>query len=249
MKAALRVLVVDDEPPARRRLLALIARRSGTEVAGEAADGPAAVEAIGRLAPDVVLLDVEMPGMSGLEVVAAVGAERMPAVVFVTAYDDYAVAAFELEAVDYVTKPVEPERLGRALDRAARRIAAERQEALLRLLERSASVARGPARLLVQDGDRAYFVPLDEVSHLAARGNYVELHAGGRRHLVRDTLARLERTLDPGRFVRIHRSTIVNLDRVRELQPLYHGDWVAILDDGTKLRVSRRYRDGVLRDR
>ncbi len=249
MKAALRVLVVDDEPPARRRLRALIERRSGTEVAGEAGDGRAAVEAIGRLAPDVVLLDVAMPGMSGLEVVAAVGAERMPAVVFVTAYDEYAVAAFELEAVDYVTKPVEPERLGRALDRAARRIAAERQEALLRLLERSAAHTRGPARLLVQDGDRAYFVPVERISHLTARGNYVELHAGGRRHLVRDTLARLEETLDPDRFVRVHRSTIVNLDRVREMQPLYHGDWVAILEDGTKLRVSRRYRDGVLRDR
>jgi two-component system LytT family response regulator len=190
-----------------------------------------------------------MPEMSGLEVVATIGVEEMPAVVFVTAYDEYAVAAFELEAVDYVTKPVEPERLGLALDRAARRLAAERHEMIGRLLERTGERAAPPTRLLVRDGDRAYFVPLSEVTHLGARGNYVELHTAGGRHLVRDTLARLEETLDPARFVRIHRSTVVNLDRVRELQPAFHGDWVVILDDGTRLRLSRRYRDRVLRDR
>jgi two-component system LytT family response regulator len=248
-----RVLIVDDEAPARRKVRAHLGDAAGVDVVGEAASGPEAVEAIRTLRPDLVFLDVQMPGMSGFEVIEAVGAEAMPAVVFVTAYDEFAVEAFEVQAVDYLMKPFHADRFRRALARAMDRLARREEpraslapllEALLKKRPRDAQ------RLLVRDGDRILFVPLREVVRLSAEGNYVQVHtARGQRHLLRETLARLEARLDPERFARIHRSEIVNVDFVAEVQPAFHGDYTVRLKTGDEVRLSRRYQDRLLRDR
>jgi len=243
---SLRVLLVDDEAPARRRLRALLSGRSGTEIAGEAADGLEAVDAIARLAPDAVLLDVQMPGMSGFEVVEAVGPDAMPAVVFVTAYDEFALKAFDVEAADYVLKPVQKERLEKALARAERRAA--NSEPLARLL---AAVRPGPrflTRLVVRKGERLLFVDLADVVRLLADGNYVNVETASAAYQVRDTLQRLESRLDPDRFARIHRSEIVNVAWVKEVQPWFHGDAVVLLKNGRESRLSRRYQARLLRE-
>jgi two-component system LytT family response regulator len=242
----LRVVVVDDEPPARNKLLAALRTEPDVEVVAEAGTGLEAVEAIRRLAPDLVFLDVQMPGLSGFEVIEAVGAQRMPAVVFVTAYDEYALDAFEVEAVDYLLKPFTAERFRKAFARARERAAAAGSgERLARLVE---SLRPGHVeRLVVTEGKRLFFVPLREVFRLSAEGNYVRLHTAAGSHLVRDTLARLEGRLDPARFARIHRSEIVAIDAVRELQPFFHGDYAVILKNGERLRLSRRYQERLLK--
>jgi two-component system, LytTR family, response regulator len=256
----LRTVVVDDEPLARERMLRLLAEDEDVEVVAECGDGRAAVEAIRALAPDLVLLDVQMPEMDGFAVVRAVGAGRMPRVVFVTAHDRYALQAFEVHALDYLLKPFLPERLRAAVRRAAR--VETRREADLRLLslleemerERhetgarvvpasAAQESRHAERLLVKQGERMIFVPVERVDWLEAEGNYVRIHAGKERHLVRATMNGLEAQLDPARFLRIHRSTIVNLDRVCEVRPWFAGDCIVVLHDGRELRLSRRFRD------
>jgi two-component system LytT family response regulator len=248
---SVRVLIVDDEAPARRKVRAHLADAAGVDVVGEAASGPEALEAIRALRPDLVFLDVQMPGMTGFEVIEAVGPEAMPAVVFVTAFDEFAVEAFEVQAVDYLMKPFHADRfrqaLSRALDRIARR--EEPRESLARLLEGLLKKApREAQRLLVRDGERIFFVPLREVVRLSADGNYVQVHtARGQRHLLRETLARLEARLDPERFARIHRSEIVNVDFVAEVQPSFHGDYTVRLKTGDEVRLSRRYQDRLLR--
>lgn len=244
----LRVLVADDEPPARRKLVAHLRQEDGVEVAGEAGDGPAAVEAIQRLAPDLLFLDVQMPGMSGFEVIEAVGADRMPPVVFVTAYDQYAVEAFEVEAIDYLLKPFSAARFRQAFERVRRRLAERTSpaESLARLLQEVRPGARPVERIVGRLGEKIVLVPVADVTHLAAEGNYVRVHAAGRSYLIRDTLSRLESRLDPQRFARIHRSVIVNVACVQELQPHFHGDYVVLLRSGERLRLSRRYQDRLL---
>jgi len=250
---SVRVLVVDDEAPARRKVRAHLADAAGVEVAGEAASGPEAVEAIRGLRPDLVFLDVQMPGMNGFEVIEAVGAEAMPAVVFVTAYDEFAVEAFEVQAVDYLMKPFHAERFRQALARALERISRREapHESMARLLALLLNKApRESQRLLVRDGERISFVPLREVVRLSAEGNYVQVHtARGQRHLLRQTLASLEARLDPERFARIHRSEIVNMDFVTEVQPAFHGDYTVRLKNGEEVSLSRRYQDRLLRER
>lgn len=245
---SVRVLIVDDEAPARRKLRSHLAGRPGIEVAGEAADGLAAVESIRTLRPDLVLLDIQMPGLSGFEVIETVGVDVMPAVVFVTAYDEFAVEAFEVQAVDYLLKPYSRERLERALERALRAIEhrEDGREAVRGLLDRVLAGRRPLRRLVVKSGDRLLLVPLHDVLHLAADGNYVKVHTPSGVHLLRETLTALEARLDPERFARIHRSEIVNLDAVKEIQPYFHGDLVVVLRNGEQLRLSRRYRDRVL---
>jgi two-component system LytT family response regulator len=248
---ALRVLVVDDEPLARDCVRLALAGVPGVAVVGECADGPAAVDAIRALRPDVVFLDVQTPGLDGFGVVDAVGAEHMPPVVFVTAYDTHAIRAFEVHALDYVLKPFENERLLAALDRARAARRAQRDGALGRRLARllrelelrgtgAAPPHRAPARrFAVRDDGRIRFVAAYEVDWIEADGNYAVLHVGAQRHRVRFTLQALARELDPSTFFQIHRSTIVNLDRVKEVQPWFGGDYIAILTTGEKLRVSR----------
>jgi two-component system, LytTR family, response regulator len=238
-----RVLIVDDEAPARRRLRAQLARERDIVLVGEAGDGPEAVAAIRAQRPDVVFLDVQMPGMNGFEVIETVGVEVMPAVVFVTAYDEFALDAFEVAAADYLLKPFTEERLRKALARAldTKALREAGRESLARLV--SAGPARGTGcleRLLVREGERMLFVPVAEIVRLSAEGNYVRVRTGSRSHELRETLAHLEARLD-ARFVRVHRSEILNLDFVGEIQKHAHGDLIAVLKNGDAVRVSRRY--------
>jgi two-component system, LytTR family, response regulator len=251
-----RVLLVDDEPLARERMRTALGRLPEVEIAGECADGLEAVAAIQRGQVELVLLDIQMPGLDGFGVVERVGPERMPAVVFVTAYDSYALRAFEVHALDYVLKPFEPGRFEaaarRAIEQVRMRQAGEtgrRLAALLRELPPGLdpSGGRHATRILVREGEGFGFVETARVDWLESAGNYVRLHAGERSWLIRSTLASVQSALDPARFVRIHRSTIVNLDRVREIQPWVGGDYIAILKDGRKLRVSRTHREELLR--
>jgi two-component system LytT family response regulator len=244
----LRVLVVDDEGPARRVLRSHLAAEAGVEVVGEAADGPAAVEAIRTLDPDLVFLDVQMPGMTGFEVLESLGADAMPPVVFVTAYDEFALRAFEFAALDYLLKPFTGARLHAALERARRRKQGTNAqgEALGRLL---ASVRPAPAylrRIVARKGEAIRLVDVSEVVRLSAEGNYVAVRTERETFLLRETLGRVEARLDPERFARIHRSEIVAVDAVREIQPGFHGDYAVILKSGERLRMSRRYRDRLL---
>ena len=268
----IRTLVVDDEPLARRRLSRLLQDEAGIEVVGVCANGRDAVRAIRDDAPDLVFLDVQMPELDGFGVLRELGAARLPAVVFVTAYDRYAIQAFEVHALDYLLKPYTPARLSAAVERASRQIHrsgpdTDRLVELLEHLDRerrelasringnggahapAAPMAATPAhtgRLLVKEGERMFFVPVDRVDWLEAEGNYVRLHCGKDAHLVRGTLGGMEDQLDPRSFTRIHRSTIVNVDRVKEVRPWFAGDYVVKLQDGTELRLSRRYRDRLL---
>ena len=248
--------MVDDEPLARERMRTGLGRIPDVAVIGECADGIEAVTAIREQRPELVLLDIQMPGLDGFGVVEAIGVARMPAVVFVTAYDRYALQAFEVHALDYVLKPFDPTRFEAAVRHAIEQVrmrrvdeAGHRLAALLRELPPGLEPAAGPyaTRILVRQGEGFGFVETARVDWLEAAGNYVRVHAEGRSWLIRATLAAVTASLDPARFVRIHRSTIVNVDRVREVQPWVGGDYVAILNDGRQLRVSRTHREALLR--
>lgn len=254
-----RVAVVDDDPAARRAIVSALESETRIEVVAEIGSGEEAVAVIPEAAPEVVLLDVEMPGMSGLDVVAEIGVDRMPPVVFVTAYERHAVKAFEIHAVDYVLKPFEAERLRSAVRRALRRLALDRTEETARSLRTLLGAlddplaAPGPGsagrfleRFVVRDRERIRLVPVEEIDWLEADGNYVRLHAGEDEHVIRATLSGTLERLDPGRFVRIHRSWAVNVDRIAEVQPWFGGDYIAILEDGEQLRISRTYKSALL---
>ena len=232
----IRALLVEDEPLALRRLRRLLRDEADVKVVGTCGDVPAARSAIETLAPDLMLLDVQLPGADGMTLLKELPAERRPAVIFVTAYDRYAVPAFAHEAVDYLLKPLDPQRFRAAVDRARRRLVRR---------ERTRMEGDGAplTRLLVRERSRAFFVRVDEVDWFEAGGNYVRLHAGRTMHRVRIPLAQLEARLDRRAFRRISRSHIVRLDAIRELQPWFHGDGLVLLTSGAKLRLSRRYRD------
>ncbi len=249
----MRILIVDDEAPARARLRRLLGEAPDAEVAGEAAGGAEAVEMIRTLRPDLVLLDIQMPGMDGFGVIESVGADEMPPVVFVTAYDEHALRAFDAHALDYLLKPIRPERFTAMLDRARRIMpagsagGAGRREAPLatRLEAMLAALGREPARLrhlMVQHENRALLVPVDRIVRLAAERNYVRIFVPGAEYLVRSTISALEERLDPATFLRIARGDIVRLDAIREMHPWSHGDYHVVLHDGTRLVWSRRYR-------
>lgn len=258
-EAGLRVAIVDDEPPARKVVRSALERDPTVEIVAECGDGEEAVEAILGLRPDVVFLDVQMPGLDGFDVIEQVGFDEMPAVVFVTAYDRYSLRAFEVHALDYVLKPFEPARLRNALRHVRKHIGGgEARENLATLLgELRAGAERadvapgnvGPARrfMVKKARDRFTFIAAEDIDWIGAQRNYVQLHVAGEMHLFPSTLKDMLHRLDPSMFVQIHRSTIVNLDRVREVQPWFSGDYVAILEDGHQLRVSRNYRDNLLR--
>ena len=241
-----RLLIVDDEPLARKRIRRMLSGESDMSVVGECADGPSAVTAINDLSPDVVFLDVQMPGMNGIEVVRAVGAGRLPALVFVTAYDTYALQAFEAEALDYLLKPFDSLRFRETLQRVRRRLAASNRdqldEQIRRLVGRFGAGPQYLQRLVVKVDDRMILLNVEQVDWLEAAGNYVCVHIGKQNHIVRDSLSHFELCLDPEHFARIHRSTLVNLDRIRELRPHWHGDYRIILQSGQVLPLSRRHR-------
>jgi len=247
--AKIRTLIVDDEPLARERLRALLGGEGDVEVVGECANGKTAVEAIESLKPDLVFLDVQMPVLDGLGVVEAVGAEEMPAVIFVTAYDRYALRAFEVHALDYLLKPFDRPRFQQAVQRAREQLqrhkSAELNERLVALLEDSQTNRKPQDRLVIKAGGRVFFLKTEEIDWIEAAGNYARIHVGKESHLLRETMSALETRLDPEKFLRIHRSTIVNIERIQELQPWFHGDYVVILRDGTQLTLSRGYRQKI----
>ena len=240
----LQVLIVDDEVHARRGLKSLLKNEPDVEVLGEVANGRLAVDAIRSLKPDLVFLDVEMPGLNGMEVVRVVGPEAMPAVVFITAYDQYAVAAFEANALDYLLKPFSDDRFAAALQRARNAINPDDlADRLRKLLSTSGHDEEAPLRFTVRTGDVLSVYKAAEIDWIEADEYYAKLHIGGRVHMVRQTMHALEEQLPAAQFVRIHRSTIVNLDRIAALEPMFQGDYTVILTDGTRLRMSRRRRD------
>ena len=241
-----RALIVDDEPLARERLRTLLGARADVEVAGECQDGAEAIAAIPALAPDLVFLDVQMPEVDGFEVVARLGPAQMPAVIFATAYDRHALRAFEVHALDYLLKPFDLDRFDEAVTRAVAQLRAagpaDLPDRLAELLADLRPARPWLERVMVKTRTRTYFVRLDEVDWIEAARNYVRLHVGAKTHLLRESLSHLETRLDPDRFVRIHRSAIVNLDRVKELAPALNGDYDVRLLDGTQLTLSRTYR-------
>jgi two-component system LytT family response regulator len=241
----LRALVVDDEPIARRRMRRLLRAIGGVEVIGECGDGAAAVAAVTALRPDVTFLDVQMPEVDGFEVVARLDRQPLPVVIFVTAFDRYALRAFEVHAVDYLMKPVAPGRLRTAVARAREWLARGEQAGLAGLVRDTRERRRYVARLPVRSRGRVVMVDVDAIDWIQAADNYVTVHAGGQEYLLREALTTLERQLDPLRFVRIHRSAIVHLDRVAELRPASHGDFAVTLQSGAQLTLSRFWRDRV----
>src|SRR5688500_119999 len=241
----LRVAIVDDEPLARERIRTLLQERGGMEIVAECADGEQAVAAALALAPDILFLDIQMPELDGFGVLEALGADAPPAVIFVTAFDEYAIRAFEAEAIDYLLKPVTPERFEKAVARARQRLEARRPDGsgeALRAFVARLQAERGYAtRFVARDGSKVTFIRVEDVDRIEAAGNYARIHAGGRSHLVRDTLKAIEGRLDPGQFVRVHRSAIVRLERIAGLEPYFHGEYVVTLRDGTRLTSSRSY--------
>ena len=248
MSARLRTVVVDDEPLARERIRTLLAAEGSVDVVAECGDGAAAVDAVTRVRPDLLFLDIQMPEMDGFEVLQALDPDRLPAIVFVTAYDEYALRAFDVHAVDYVLKPIDADRFRTAVARARERLGRpplppdRRLAALLDVLR---AERRGPVRFVVRNGDRLGFVRADEVDWIEAAANYTKLHTGTRVHLMRGTLKAVEGRLDPETFVRIHRSVIVNLDRIAAVEPYFHGEYVVIMKDGTRLTSSRSHSAGL----
>ena len=254
----LRAIIVDDEPAARRGVRLLLERDATVEIVGEAAGGTEAVELIEREKPDIAFLDVQMPGCDGFEALAQLPPALVPAVVFVTAYDEHALRAFEVNAVDYLLKPYDDARFGAALHRAKEEVRRRRSDTvnsrltqLLDYLQQSPPAATPPKddpagdRILVKSSGEIFFLKAEEIDWIEAEGDYMKFHVAGRAHLMRETMARLEARLDPKRFIRIHRSTIVNIDRLRKLSPSFAGEYAVILHDGTKLKLSRGYHERI----
>jgi two-component system LytT family response regulator len=240
----LRVLLVDDERPARQRLRRLLDAQGGVEIVGEAADGLAAVERIRELEPDLVFLDVQMPGLDGFGVVAALD-DPLPDIVFVTAFDEFAVKAFEVHALDYLLKPVAPERLAQVFHRVSRPGADARPGSLSskldRLLEALDRQPRYLERILITKGEQASFLRLDRVTHAEASRNYVILHEPQGSHTIRGTLATLLGRLDPRGWVQVNRSTVVRIEAIAKVEPWFHGEHHLTLTGGAKVVWSRRF--------
>ena len=243
----LRTLIVDDERPARTRIRHLLSQEGDFEVVGEASDGYEAARLIEQLGPDLVFLDIRMPGKDGFEVLEAVESERRPWVVFVTAYDDHAVRAFQVFALDYLLKPFDEDRFRATLERVRRHLQLERDDELHRKLSHLLSEMRThgevPERLVVRSSGRVFFLPVDTIERIEAAGNYVLVCAEGREHLVRETLSGIAEKLDPVRFIRIHRSHLVNVAQIREVRASRDGTCSVVLANGRRLRVGRLYRE------
>jgi two-component system LytT family response regulator len=243
----LQILVVDDEPLAREGIRLLLETDSDIEAVHECTDGQAAVEAIIEMEPNLVFLDVQMPELDGFEVLEAVGVARMPHTIFVTAYDKYALQAFEVHALDYLLKPFTNERFFEALQRAKAQISFSEEnrlsDRLSELLEHFKHGEDRLERLAIKSAGRIRFLDVEKIDWIEASDAYLRLHVGRESHLVRGTMSGIEARLDPGSFLRIHRSTIINLKSVKELQPLFHGEYAVTLLDGTYLTSGRSYRE------
>ncbi|MEO5894767.1 MAG: LytTR family DNA-binding domain-containing protein [Vicinamibacterales bacterium] len=240
-------MIVDDEPLARERLASLLSAEPDIDVIGQCRDGEEAVLGIQQHKPDLVFLDVQMPALNGFEVIDAVGSEHMPLVIFVTAYDQHALRAFQVRALDYLLKPFDRERFQEALQRAREHI--QRDETgdvgrrLLALVKDLRRDQPKTDRLVVKSGGRLFFLRTDEIDWVEASGNYVRLHVGTTSHLLRETMNAIEGRLDAEKFFRIHRCRIVNMERIQEMQPWLNGEYAVVLRTGTRLTLSRGYRE------
>jgi two-component system, LytTR family, response regulator len=254
MSSKIRTLIVDDEPLARRNLRVLLERDPQIEILDECRNGHEAVKAIKALSPDLIFLDIQMPEMDGFDVLARVGPEHIQAIIFVTAFDQYALKAFDVHALDYLLKPFDDERFARAMERAKAQISAQEinklSNRLLALLEERESERKESSqqqnyrtRLMIKVSSRVMLLKVDEIDFIEADGNYAKLHVGRKTHLLREKMHELEGGLDPAKFVRIHRSVIVNLERIKELHPHFNGDYIVVLEDGRQLRLSRTRRE------
>ena len=256
MAAKIRTLIVDDEPLARRNLRVLLEKDPQIEILEECRNGREAVKAINSLSPDLLFLDIQMPEMDGFDVLAQTGAEHIQAIIFVTAFDQYALKAFDVHALDYLLKPYDDERFAHALQRAKSQIETRElnrlSKRLLALLEERESERKGLlqqtsylTRLMIKVSGRVVLLKVDEIDFIEADGNYAKLHVGRKAHLLREKMHDLEGRLDPAKFVRIHRSIIVNLERIKEMYPHFNGDYIVVLEDGRKLRLSRTRRENL----
>jgi len=244
MPEKIRTLIVDDEELARDRLRGLLARETEIDVVGEAADGRSAVALIEKIKPDLVFLDVQMPELDGFEVLRALG-EKRPNVVFVTAHDKFALKAFDVHAIDYLLKPFDRERFQTALQRAVEKVRAQRpglQDGVNEVLEEVRPATKAE-RLVVKTDGRVLLIKVNDIDWIEAADNYVSLHVGKESHMMRETMNSIESRLPPERFMRVSRSTIVNLERIKELQPMFHGEYTVLLKTGAKVTLSRSYRD------
>ena len=242
----IRVLLVDDESLAREMLREMLENDPQVTIVGESCNGHEALEAIRTHSPDLIFLDVQMPELGGFEMLEALGKE-IPRVIFVTAYDQYAVRAFEVHALDYLLKPFDQERFDISWQRARAQILRDRDggtdQRILALLEEMKAGNKYLERLVIKASGRIYFLETAEIDWIEAEGNYVSVHSAKKSHLLRETISSLEAQLDPKKFLRIHRSSIVRIDRIQELQPWFHGEYRIILQNGTQLTLSRNYRD------
>ncbi|MDQ4122380.1 MAG: LytTR family DNA-binding domain-containing protein [Acidobacteriota bacterium] len=246
----IKTLIVDDEPLARKRIKQLLNGESGIKVISECGDGKCAIAALQDLKPDLVFLDVEMPGANGVEVLEKCGLAVLPAIIFVTAYDEYTIKAFDFHAVDYLLKPYSEERFREAITRARRQINQKNKEIFNQrfadLFDYLKVNQNYLERLIVSANNRLIALPIDEIDWIEAFGNYMKVHHRGKSYLVRETLNNLSKKLDPRKFARIHRATLVNLDRIKEFHPMFGGQYTVVLHDGTELTLSRSYRQQVL---
>ena len=246
MTVSIKALIVDDEPLACRRIARMLSNDPEIQVAAVCHNGKDAVAEIRRHSPDLLFLDVQMPAMDGFSLLKSLPPDLLPHVIFVTAYDQYALQAFDVHALDYLLKPFDRERFGEAISRAKSQIQQERKSninhEILSLLENIDKKKSHLSRLLVKQNGRVSFVRTEEIDWIEAEGKYVSLHVGKEAYLVREAIGNIESQLDPKKFLRIHRSTIVNVDRIRELQPWFHGEYRVLLGDGTQLMLSRSYR-------
>ena len=255
----IRTLIIDDEPLARERIQTLLKAEPDIEVIGQCANGAEAVKEIPTKKPDLLFLDIQMPGMNGFDVLRALSSETLPLVIFVTAFDQHALKAFEVHALDYLLKPFKQARFKETLERArkalAERTAAEASRGILALLGQNQLGATPPpqaqaqaqterlARIPVRVGERVIFVKTSQIDYIESAGNYVVVHAGKENHVVRETMTALEQKLDPKQFLRISRSSLVNLDQIKELQPLFKGEYAVILHSGKQLTMTRGIRE------
>ncbi len=243
----IRTIIVDDEELARDRIQSLLEMQPDVDIVAICTDGVMALEAIEKHRPDLVFLDVQMPGMDGFEVVEHIDQANAPAIVFVTAHDGHAIRAFEIHALDFLLKPFDQTRFEKALDRARGKIRSAKSTVidshLVSLLEELREERKYPERLIVKSSGRVFFVRTEDIDWVEASGNYVKIHTKNEAHLLRESMKNMEVKLDPRIFVRIHRSAIVNIDRIRELEPWFHGEYIVIMRDGTRLTASRVFSD------
>lgn len=246
----IRTLIVDDEPLARDRVRRFLRDETEIEIVGECGNGAEAIEFIKKEKPELVFLDIQMPEKNGFDVIKSLDAKTIPTIIFVTAYDQYALQAFDASALDYLLKPFNRERFHRAVKRACEHIENKKRgnldERIASLIADLKTEKKYLERLVVKSVGRVFFLKIDEIDWIEAAGNYLKLHVGRESHLIRETMNAIEAKLNPDKFLRIHRSTIVNIDRIKELHPMFSGDYDVVLQNGTKITLSRNYRERFL---